>query len=620
MVPKSAWSRWLWPEPALELSLESWRGALTGYTLRVLLVTAGILLALVFGSYWPASPPLALWIVGAAYPFAVLALVLVRGSTRAQATIMLAAFQIVTPGLFIRFGPLPSPYLCLLASCVLAAVLIGPRASLAFVGTSLGFVLIGARLHLANGLEGTGDETIAMWFRISLVWITVTGWLVYVTNWLTARIDRALRRKGVALAEAEQAGRLHLKSESRREATESALIEAQRHEAMGRIVSGVSHDFNNSLFVILGWNDLLSRGDVTEAQRVQGHDAIARAGRQASELARRLVSMGRGFGGPPNAIALRPVVEDSVRYLARLLPDSIRVSSELKDVPSVAVDAGLMQQVLLNLALEARDAMPDGGQLLVDLRVRSHGDDPRQGPGASSSADASPDESPDASPDASWVAISMRDSGHGLDESARSKLHRTAGSGHTDSKGVGLAATRAIIDRAGGQLEIESELGRGTVCRVLLPVVKNSKPASAGEPAGVSARPARRATILVVEDDEAVRELMALTLRGHGHVVREAADGDSAMTMIADGSAQDDLLCIDGVLPGAPATAIIERFRVTRPGQPILVCSGNLGTPQLQALVQDERLPFLPKPFTPDELTHKIQELLVRRELLQSDL
>ncbi|MEQ1833452.1 MAG: ATP-binding protein [Candidatus Eisenbacteria bacterium] len=597
MVPPPKVSRWLWPAPALELSLDSWRTALTAHSVRVLVTTAGLTLAVVLGSYWPASPPLSVWMVSAVYPVAVLALLLVRHSPRADAAILLGAFLVITPGLFASFGPSPTPYLCLTTACVLSAVLIGPRASLGFLGSSVALLLVGVAIHLRLHRDHPSSETLALWFRVSLVWFTMTSWLLFVTNWLTDRIDRALRQKGMALAAAEQAGERHLVSEQRREATETALIEAQRHEAIGRIAGGVSHDFNNSLFVILGWNDLLSHGDVSAEQRVQGHDAIAKAGRHAAELARRLVAMGRERPGPPHVIALRALVEDGVRYLARLLPDSVRVSSELVEVPPVAVDPGLMQQVLLNLALEARDAMPDGGRLSFELRVRA-------------SSDGQP---------ARWVVISVRDTGHGLDEAARARLQQPWGSGFGNSSGVGLAATRAIVERAGGRLEFESELGRGTVCHVVLPIATppESAPARADSPPAVRAKPTRRATILVVEDDDAVRELMVVALRGRGHQVREAADGDVAMALLSDGIAHDDLLCIDGVLPGAPATAIIERFRVTRPGLPILVCSGNLGTPQLQALVQDERLPFLPKPFTPEELARKVDELLVGRSLLR---
>ncbi len=596
MASPSKFTSWLWPSPASELSLESWRTALTAYSLRVLVVTAGIVLSVVLGSYWPDSPPVSVWIVSSVYPLAVLTLFVVRQSARTHAAIMLGAFLVITPGLFANFGPFPTPFLCLTTACVLSAVLIGPRASLAFLASSVALLLTGATLHLRTQHTHPPGETLHLWFRVSLVWFTMTSWLLFVTNWLTDRIDRALRQKSLAVAAAEQAGERHLVSEQRREATETALIEAQRHEAIGRIAGGVSHDFNNSLFVILGWNDLLSRGDVSAEQRVQGHEAIAKAGRHAAELARRLVAMGRERPGTPHVVALRPLVEDGVRYLARLLPDSVRVSSELSDVPPVAVDPGLMQQVLLNLALEARDAMPDGGRLSFELRLRAN--EPGQ--------------------PARWVVLSVRDTGHGLDEEARSRLQHPWGSGAGTASGVGLAATRAIVERAGGRLEFESELGRGTVCHVVLPVAAVPEAAGANAEAGPGprARPPRRATILVVEDDDAVRELMVVALRGRGHQVREAADGDTAMTLLSEGLAHDDLLCIDGVLPGAPATAIIERFRVTRPGLPILVCSGNLGTPQLQALVQDERLPFLPKPFTPEELARKVDELLVGRSLL----
>lgn len=588
MANPSTWLHWFWPEPAFEPSLESWRAALTAYTLRVLAVTAGLMLVLVLASYGEQHPPAAIWTAILCYPVALVALVLFRRSRRVQTGILLGAFQVITPPLFAAFGPAASPYLCLLMACVLAAVLIGRRTSFAFMGVSIALIVLGASLHLTREHAAPADVPLTAWFRISLVWLAITGWVVFVTNWLTNRIELAFQQKRVALAAAKWSGEQQFESEQRRAATESALIEAQRHEAVSRIAAGVSHDFNNTLFVILGWNDLLSRGDVREDQRAQGHEAIAKAGRQATGLTRRLVAMGRERFGVPRLTELQPLVEDGIRYVARLLPDSIRVSSELSAVPLVFVDPGLLQQVLLNLALQARDSMPDGGRVVFELRARERGD----------------------GRPAAWVSLTVRDSGPGFGEQARDQLLQPWGAARDDAAGIGLAATRAIVERAGGRLEIESTLGVGTVYRVLLPVA-----APIPEPAPEVVLSARRGAILVVEDDDAVRELMVIALRRRGHVVREAADGDRAMVMLDDPQTSEDLLCIDGVIPGAPSIAIIQRFRIVRPGQPVLVCSGHIGSPQLRALVQDERLPSLPKPFTPDELTAKIDELLEARSL-----
>ena len=607
MTVPSPFMRWLWPAPSAEPSLESWRSALTAYTLRVVMVGAGMTLALVWLSFSPGAPPATFWRVAAFYPLTLVMLAFARHSAHARAAFMLSMFLGVAPILFASVGPNVSAFLSLLMACVLAAVLIGPRAATAFLAISVLLLVLGALAHL-NGwgspelrdpLALAGEPSV--WFRTGLVWFTFTGWVVFVTCWLTSRIDAALRAKLLAMAAAEAEGVRRLASDQQRIATQSALIEAQKHEAMGRIAGGVWHDFNNALFVILGWNDLLSQGEVSAEQRRQGHAAIASAGGNAAALARRLVTKSHEHTARPHLTLLKPLVEEGVRHLARLLPDDIRVDSELLDVPPVSIDASHVQQVLLNLALTARDAMPNGGHLTFTLRL---GDAAVSG----------------ASNGARWVEICAHDTGHGMDEAARAHLFEPDANGGRGGGGAvpALAATQAIVERAGGRIVVESAPGRGTLFRILLPAGES---AAAPAPASATtvpsaARAQREAAVLVVEDDPGVRELIVIALRSRGHHVREAADGDQAMRLLEDPDAREDLLCIDGVLPGAPATAIIERFRFMRPGCPVLVCSGNVGTPQLQALVQDERLPFLAKPFTPAELAAKVDELLLRRPVV----
>ncbi len=579
MSTLSRWWAHIWPEPDPEPTLASWRASLTTYTLRVLLISTTALQAILFMSFWPGPIPVTTLWPSAVFPLSLLALAFAR-TTRARATILLVGFWSVSPLLFAAFGPSATGFLPLLTACTLASVLIGRRTAIAFIMASVLAVSMGAYAHQNHLLmpHANGDSHIRpiLWFRMGLIWLACTGWVVYVTSWLTARFEDALARKDRAIEEARVAGQRSIASEQRRHDTENALIEAQKHEAIGRLASGVSHDFNNALFVILGWNDLLSREEVASDQRQQAHQAISTAARNAAELAKRLVAMSRERPGPPHLTRLQPVMADSVRLLGRLLPDDIRVSSEIHDVPAVSIDGSQLQQVVLNLALHARDSMPQGGRLSLQLTSET-------------STDGIPQ-----------VVVRVRDSGPGQPaEEARAD--------------AGITAARAIIERAGGELLRGADAVKGGEWVARLPVPGDwvATPATAARLAGRSAR------ILVVEDDAAVRELMVVSLRGHGHRVREAADGDIAMELLADPEASDDLLCIDGVLPGAPSTAIIDRFRVLRPGRPVLVCSGHLGSSQLQSLIQEERLPFLPKPFTPDVLVRRIDQLLGERATVE---
>ncbi len=587
---------WLWPGRTPEPMLESWRAALTEYTLRVIALGAAVTLAGVLISYWPRPAPPTLWLVVACYAGALLLLTYVRGSVRVRAGILLSTFLFIAPFVFASFGPGPAGFLCLLCGCVLAALLVGPRTAGGFLLVSIGLVALGAWAHARGlGMPRPHSPQVAAaegmkWIRQGIVWLSMTGWLVYVTSWLTLRFESALRSKDEALRRAEVESMRRARSDVQREATVSSLIEAQKHEAMARVAGGVSHDFNNALFVILGWNDLLRQDGVSEAQRGQGHAAIANAGHNAAELARKLVTMGRQRSGPPHLTHLLPLLEESMRFLSRLLPEDIRVTAELEEVPAVSIDPVQIQQVVLNLALNGRDSMPRGGPLRVALRPLPAGEH--------AAARGAVDE----------VLIEVRDSGHGLIEPAPTTLFESwpDGSADTAAAHLGLATTHAIVQRAGGRIEVEREPGKGATFRVILPVARAGPIAADAVPA----RAAQRGSVLVVEDDGPVRELIVLALRSHGHRVREAADGDQALRMLDEPGVEDDLLCIDGVLPGAPTTTIIERFRAVRPGCPVLVCSGHLSTPQLQALVQDERLPFLAKPFLPAELAAMVEELL----------
>lgn len=579
MTTPPNWRARFWPEPDPEPTLASWRASLTKYTIRVLLISATALQAILFASFWPGPIPGTTLLPSAVFPLALLALAFAR-STRTRATIILAGFWSVSPILFAAFGPSATGFIPLLTACVLASVLIGPRTAVAFMGASVVSVVAGALLHQNGWLlphaNGNAHIRPVLWFRMGLIWLACTSWVVYVTSWITARFERALAQKDRAIEEARVAGQRSVASEQRRQDTESALIEAQKHEALGRLASGVSHDFNNALFVILGWNDLLSREEVTPEQRRQAHQAISTAARNAAELAKRLVAMSRERPGPPHLTRLQPVIADAIRVLGRLLPDDIRVSSEVHDVPPISIDGSQLQQVLFNLALHARDAMPQGGRLAVLLASET---DPERG---------------------SYAVIRVRDTGPGLATEETAKAD------------AGITAARAIVERAGGDMVRVVEAGRGGEWCVRFPI-----PGEAGHEHVPATRLAgRTARILVVEDDDAVRDLIVVALRAFGHQVREAADGDIAMEMLADGQCEDDLLCIDGVLPGAPSTAIIDRFRVVRPGRPVLVCSGHLASPQLQSLIQTERLPFLGKPFTPEELLRRIDLLLGERPAL----
>jgi hypothetical protein len=237
-------------------------------------------------------------------------------------------------------------------------------------------VVIQAR-HLFLMHDATATELDPLsWLRLGLVWLACTAVLVFASGWLTQRFESALHETDRALAEARREASARRSSEERRQVTETALVEAQRHETLGRFVGGATHDFNNAMFVILGWNDLLSRGEATPEQMRQAHRAIANAARNASGLAKRMVEMSRATPEPAAAASSASVVSEAMALLSRLLPEHIALETKVDALPLLAIAPMALRQIVFDLALAARDMMPEGGKLTLRLSAVQPSDSP----------------------------------------------------------------------------------------------------------------------------------------------------------------------------------------------------------------------------------------------------
>jgi CheY-like chemotaxis protein len=266
------------------------------------------------------------------------------------------------------------------------------------------------------------------------------------------------------------------------------------------------------------------------------------------------------------------------------LPDNVRVREELEPgVPLVWADPDQLYQLLLNLCLNARDAMPDGGDLTIGLRTVS---------------------STDGQPDGEWVELTVRDTGVGMDahtlKNAFEPFFSTKGE---LGNGLGLSSVYGIVQQSHGHVSVESELGRGTTFTVLLPQsVRESVPSRAPGAAVWT----RRATILVAEDEPAVRALIVQTLRAQGHTVVDAENGQQALALARRHRTPFDLLCTDGSMPGIPSRDLIDGFRALFPRAAVLVCSAHIEEQTLRAAVEREDLRYLPKPFTNEQLVDAV--------------
>jgi signal transduction histidine kinase/CheY-like chemotaxis protein len=369
---------------------------------------------------------------------------------------------------------------------------------------------------------------------------------------------------------------------------------AERLESIGRLAGGVAHDFNNALAVIMSWASMLQRPGRSEAQRAQGLEAISQSAARAAELTRQLLSLGRRDVRAPRPTDVQALIDETVQALSRLLPADITVRVRHGCDELALVDAAQLQQVLLNLALNARDAMPHGGLLELATRLRAAGE----------IADLPPVPN---------IEICVRDSGIGMDAATRARLFEPFFTTKSDGggTGLGLATAHAVVTQSGGKIAVETAPGQGSAFYVYLPLAQD---ASAGSsPRFPAVRPQAGRSILLVEDEVLVRDVMAHTLRDAGFRVLEAAHGDEALAL-ASAQPSIDLLCTDGILPGLPTRELIARIEQRFRGIPVLVCSGHLQEELVRRQIAEGSFDFLAKPFRPEELVMRVSTLLARAD------
>ena len=371
-----------------------------------------------------------------------------------------------------------------------------------------------------------------------------------------------------------------------RKKLEEQLRQAQKMEAVGQLAGGIAHDFNNLLTVINGFSqvtlDLLGEEDPARPLV----DEIFRAGTRAAGLTRQLLAFSRRQVLEPRVVDLNAHVAETERLLRRLIGEDVILSTSLApDVGRVRVDPGQLEQVLLNLAVNARDAMPRGGRLSIETRNHS-------------------------GPTGNVVVLEVTDTGTGMDAETRARIFEPFFTTKEPGKGtgLGLAVVHGIVTQSGGQIEVESEVDRGTTFRIELPRV-------AGDPVvgsiGPVDLPPGTETLLLVEDEPAVRALDRRVLSNCGYTVLEAKDGRDALRVAAEHVGRIDVLVSDVVMPHLGGRQLAEKLMAARPGLKVLFVSGYTDDAVLRHGVGAE-FAFLPKPFSPARLARKVREVLDR--------
>jgi signal transduction histidine kinase len=373
------------------------------------------------------------------------------------------------------------------------------------------------------------------------------------------------------------------------------LLQAQKMQAVGLLAGGIAHDFNNLLTVISSRGELLRDRLAADDPRRVSAESILRTAEQATRLTRQLLAFARKQPYEPVALDLNTLVADAQHVLGRLLPAGIELRLGLDpSLGRVTADPGQMEQVLLNLVVNARDAMPGGGRLTITT-----GNVDIDAPAAGRAG---------SPPAGRYVMVAVGDTGVGMDAATQARIFEPFFTTKAPGRGtgLGLSTVYGIVERHGGHITLESAPGIGTTFRIHLPrvAVDAAGPAPTEAAIGVGATDA---TILVVEDEEGVRGVTVEILRRAGHTVIEAPDGATALWRAAQHRGPIHLLVTDVVMPDINGWELGRRLTALRPETRVLFVTGYAA---LEGLEIEAIGPVLHKPFTPATLTSRVQDLL----------
>jgi PAS domain S-box-containing protein len=402
--------------------------------------------------------------------------------------------------------------------------------------------------------------------------------------------------KSVVLNIHDISARKHAERERTR--LQEQLQQAMKMEAVGRLAGGIAHDFNNILTVIAGNIDLARLGLSPADPLTELLDEVAQAGRNAAALTRQLLVFSRRQIVQPLVVNLNDLVENVQKMLSRVIGEDIALHVKLKtELDSVRVDPGQFEQVLLNLSINARDAMPSGGELIIET-ANVELDDvycqtrPYVQPGP-------------------FVLLAVSDTGHGMTEEVKLRLFEPFFTTKPRGKGtgLGLATIFGTVKQAGGSIEVYSELNRGSTFKIFLPRVEGRAQRLLSM---VPARdvPLGTETILLVEDEDSVRELGQRVLKRLGYRVIPAASGDEAYALVEKLGTRIDLVMTDVVMPGQNGRELVDRIQAIYPEIRVLYTSGYTEDVIVHHGVLEQELNFVGKPYSLPTLARKLREVL----------
>jgi signal transduction histidine kinase/ActR/RegA family two-component response regulator len=443
--------------------------------------------------------------------------------------------------------------------------------------------------------SGTGDELTRQRARHAAELVRSREELEARARSRTAELEHANAELLREIAE-------HIKTEKVLQRTQEQLSHAQRLDAIGQLAGGIAHDFNNLLSIVLGYSGSIAT-DLPSDHPVQADvEEIRRAGERAAELTRQLLAFGRRQVLEPRVLDLNEVVMRIDRMIRRIVGENI----ELVTMPGAAlwpvkVDPGQIEQVILNLVINARDAMPSGGTLTIETHNVDFDQDYAD---ANVGASAGP-----------HVVLAVSDTGMGIPKGVQSRIFEPFFTTKEVGKGAGLGLSTVfgIVKQSGGHIWFYSELGQGTTFKLCFPRSDEQSSTDEARSEPVASPPRGHETILLVEDDPQLRAMARTILVRQGYQVLDAPDAAEALTMSARFSGEIALLLTDVVMPKMSGRDLARALLETRPRVKVLYMSGYTDNAIVHNGVLDPGVSFLQKPITPDALARKVHQVLSPR-------
>lgn len=379
---------------------------------------------------------------------------------------------------------------------------------------------------------------------------------------------------------------------------EEEFRQSQRMEAIGHLAGGVAHDFNNLLAIIIGYSSMLADLMPEDSPGAEFVEEIIKAGDRSMSLTRQLLAFSRKQVISPKVLDLNEVVRNTEKMLRRLIGEDVVLETRLQeDLMSVKADPGQIEQILMNLSVNARDAMPQGGILTIETENQI-----LEGSDSSPHSEIQP---------GAYVALRVADTGVGMTEEVRRRLFEpfftTKGAGK--GTGLGLSVVHGIVKQHQGHIDVRSEAHKGTSFQILIPASQEG-PARGQSGKPMEMLPRGSETLLLVEDESTLRAMTKRVLSGCGYTVFEAGNGEEAVELSHRIKGEIDLLLTDVVMPGMGGRLLAERLREEYPSLKVLYLSGYTDDAVVRHGVLQEQVNFLQKPFTPSTLAKKVREVL----------